>query len=101
MSIYINKCIYIQIYIYILYIYIYTYIYIYIDDVSFFTTSLFINDWAPLMLYSTKVICNYEVTFRRKNLKVGLLPSKKNCVICFIESRLKMMKNAFFILISS
>ena len=105
MSIYINKCIYIQIYIYIyiLYIYIYTYIYIYIyiDDVIFFTTSLFINDWAPLMLYSTKVICNYEVTFRRKNLKVGLLPSKKNCVICFIESRLKMMKNAFFILISS
>ena len=95
MSIYIDTCIYIQIYIY---IYI---IYIYIDDVIFFTTSLFTNYWALLMLYSAKVICNYQVTFRRKNLKVGLLPSKKNCVICFIESRLKMMKNAFFILISS
>ena len=86
-----------------MYIYsnIYIYIYIYIDDIIFFTTSLFTNDWAPLMLYSAKVICNYQVTFRRQNLKVGLLPSKKNCIICFIESRLKMMKNAFFILISS
>ena len=49
----------------------------YVDDLMFFTTSLFANDWAPLMLYSTKVIRNYEVTFRSKNLKVGLLPSKK------------------------
>ena len=72
---------YIYVYIY-KYMYIYSNIYIYIisiyiDDVIFFTTSLFTNDWAPLMLYSAKVICNYEVTFRSKNLKVGLLPSKK------------------------
>ena len=87
-----------------MYIYSNTYIYdiyVYIDDVIFFSASLFTNDCAPLMLYSAKVICNYEVTFRRKNLKVGLLPFKKYCVICFIESRLKMMKNAFFILILS
>ena len=60
-----------------IYIYIYMYIYIYIDDLMFFTTSLFTIDWAPLMLYSAKVICNYEVTVRSKNLKVGLLPSKR------------------------
>ena len=31
--------------------------------------------------------------------KVGLSPSKKNCVICLIESPLKLMKNAsYFIL---
>ena len=30
------------------------------------------------------------------DLKVGLSPSKKMCVICFIESPLKMMKNAFY-----
>ena len=29
-------------------------------------------------------------------LKVGLSPSKKNCVMCLIESPLKMMKNAFY-----
>ena len=28
-------------------------------------------------------------------LKVGLSPSKNICVICFIESLLKIMKNAF------
>ena len=29
--------------------------------------------------------------------KVGLSPSKKNCVICFIEIPLKMIKNAFYL----
>ena len=67
----------------------------------FFTTSLFTIDWAPLMLYSAKVICNYEVTVRSKNLKVGLLPSKKNCVIYFIESPLKMIKNAFNLILKA
>ena len=28
-------------------------------------------------------------------VKAGLSPSKKYCVICFIDSPLKMMKNAF------
>ena len=30
------------------------------------------------------------------DVKVGLSPSKKNCFVCFIESPLKMMKNAFY-----
>ena len=34
-------------------------------------------------------------------LKVGLLPSKKICVICFIESPLKMMKNAFYVILKA
>ena len=34
-------------------------------------------------------------------LKVGLSPSKKNCVICFIESPLKMMKNAFYFILKA
>ena len=31
-------------------------------------------------------------------IKVGLSPSKKICVICFIENPLKIMQNAYFIL---
>ena len=31
--------------------------------------------------------------------KVWLSPSKKNCVICLIESPLKMMKNAFYFIL--
>ena len=34
-------------------------------------------------------------------IKVGLSPSKKNCVICFIESPLKMMKNAFYFILKT
>ena len=34
-------------------------------------------------------------------LKVGLSPSKKNCVICFTESPLKMMKNAFYFILKA
>ena len=31
-----------------------------------------------------------------QNVKVGLEPFKKICVICFIESLSQMMKNAFY-----
>ena len=31
--------------------------------------------------------------------KVELSPSKKNCVVCFIESSLKIMKNAFYFIL--
>ena len=34
-------------------------------------------------------------------LKVGLSPSKNNCVICFIESPLKIMKNAFYFILKA
>ena len=33
--------------------------------------------------------------------KVGLSTSKKNCVICFIESPLKVIKNAFYFILKA
>ena len=43
---------------------------------------------------------------RRKELKMIsvrtiTIPSKKNCVICFIENSLKMMKNAFYFILKA
>ena len=35
------------------------------------------------------------------NIKVGLSPSKKICVICLIESPLKMKKNAFYFILKT
>ena len=35
------------------------------------------------------------------SFKVGLSPSKKICVICFIESPLKMIKNAFYFILKA
>ena len=37
--------------------------------------------------------------FKNKLFKVGLSPSKKNCVVCFVESALKIMKNAFYFIL--
>ena len=34
-------------------------------------------------------------------LKVGLSPSKKICVICFIENPLKMMRNACYVMLKA
>ena len=34
-------------------------------------------------------------------LKVGPSPSKKNCFICFIESPLNIMKNAFYFILKA
>ena len=34
-------------------------------------------------------------------VEVGLSPSKKNCVICFIESPLKLMKDAFYFILKA
>ena len=33
--------------------------------------------------------------------KVGSLPAKNNCLICFIERPLKMMKNAFYFILKA
>ena len=38
---------------------------------------------------------------QRNDLKVGLSPSKKNCVIWSIESPLQMMKNAFYFILKA
>ena len=34
-------------------------------------------------------------------IKVGLSPSKNVCVVCFIESRLKMMKTIFYFILKA
>ena len=34
-------------------------------------------------------------------LKVELLPSKKNCVICLIQSPIKIMKNTFYFILKA
>ena len=34
-------------------------------------------------------------------IKAGLSPSKKICLICFIEIPLKMMKNTFFFMLKA
>ena len=35
------------------------------------------------------------------NIKVGLSPSKKICVICLIDSPLEVMKNAFYFILKA
>ena len=35
------------------------------------------------------------------DVKVGLSCSKKICIICLIESPLKMMKNAFYLILKA
>ena len=37
----------------------------------------------------------------KRVFKVGLSPSKKLCIICLIESPLKMMKNAFYFILKA
>ena len=36
-----------------------------------------------------------------EDIKVGLSPSKKSCIIWLIESPVKMMKNAFYIILKA
>ena len=56
------------------------------------------NDW--LFLFWIYVLlessCSLKFSSRLGEVKVGLSPSKKVCVICLIESPLKMMRNAFY-----
>ena len=43
----------------------------------------------------------YDIKKSLSELKVGLSPSKKICVNWFIESPLKMMKNAFYFILKA
>ena len=52
-------------------------------------------EYANLMLFS-KIKRSKEML-----LKVGILLSKKICVICFIDSTLKMIKNAFYLVLNA
>ena len=47
------------------------------------------------------VIISYYQKLTMIEFKVGLPSSKKNCGICFIESLLKMMKNAFYFILKA
>ena len=52
-------------------------------------------EYANLMFFS-KIKRSKEML-----LKVGILLSKKICVICFIDSTLKMIKNAFYLILNA
>ena len=43
----------------------------------------------------------YLMTFFIKNLKVGLSPPRKDCVISFNETPLKIMKNTFYFVLKA
>ena len=66
-----------------------------------------ISDQLLQFLIAPDIFCNLPANktniFERNwsKFKVGLSPSKKICVICFIESPLKMIKNTLFHLQSS
>ena len=51
------------------------------------------NNDGTTQMYGSK--CSFEITI---HLNVGISPLKKSCVIYLIESPLKMIKNAYFIL---
>ena len=57
------------------------------------------HDKAAVHPLAEKLTLQQNSTLWR--IKVGLPPSKKNCVICFIESPLKMMKNAFYFILKA
>ena len=48
-----------------------------------------------------QIIKGSEVMCYKKGIKVGLSPSKKICVIFFIESHLKIMNNAFYFILKA
>ena len=60
---------------------------------------------AFLLRSNLKVLIEVYLIFRSLQLdvafKVGLSPSEKNYVTCFIESPLKMMKNAFYLILKA
>ena len=55
------------------------------------------------MVFHMYVTTNKDLIniFQMIYFKVGLSPSKKICVICFIESPLKVMKNAFYFILKA
>ena len=56
-------------------------------------TSIFI--WVSLNNYTNEI--TLQITF----FKVGVSPSEKMCVVCFIESPLKVMKSAFYFILKA
>ena len=64
---------------------------------------------ALTQVFSSEFCETFKSIFFREHLlvtvpsfiKVGLSPSKKICVICLIESPLKMMKNVFYFILKA
>ena len=48
-----------------------------------------------------KFLILQEMELSSLKLEVGLLPSQKNCIICVMESLLKMMKNTFYFILKA
>ena len=48
-----------------------------------------------------KYLSNVWRTPEMPLIEVGRSPSRKNCVICFIESPLKMMENGFYFILKA
>ena len=71
-----------------------------VDDCSWF---IFLSTISFYHLKQSVYLRFYRFCFQMKSFffKVGLSPSEKNCVICFIESPLKMMKNAFYFILKA
>ena len=63
--------------------------------------------YAPLrsdfyrLLIATSIDYRVQCYLFIKLVKVGLSPSKKVCFICFNESPIKMMKNAFYLILKA
>ena len=57
---------------------------------------------TPLSYHSSNLLLIAFETMRLlQTFKVGLSPSRKNCVICFVESPLKIMRNAFYFILKA
>ena len=52
-------------------------------------------------LLDVKTYINALFSVKHPAFKVGLSPSKRICVICSIESPLKMMKNTFYLFLNA
>ena len=48
-----------------------------------------------------KFLILQEMELSSLKLEVGLLPSQKNCIICVMESLLKMMKNTLYFILKA
>ena len=55
-------------------------------------------DHPPLLIMD---VFKGQMTCAVRVIKVGLSPSKKNCVISLIESPLKVMKNGFYFILKA
>ena len=74
---------------------------------SIAVTRVLVNLYPPLrrdfyrLLIATSIDYRVQCYLFIKLLKVGLSPSKKVCFICFNESAIKMMKNAFYLILKA